>query len=369
MHDDDPRLLRLTRAIADGVHVDWDDADRLAAEGGETTLFEALRTVAHIAWFHRVQQLASGSGDDNEPAAGPLPAHSTPRLGGAAPRPAAAAPRRALEPQQRGCHLEIRSKLGEGVFGEVYLAWDPTLEREVALKLLRVTQPAATQPSGIAPHLLQEARNLARLRHPNIVSVYGAEQADGRVGIWMELIRGRTLEDLLIERGTFGAREAALVGIDLCRALTAVHRAGLVHRDVKSKNVLREEGGRIVLMDFGTGAEVRADAPVSARMPAGTPVYLAPEIFRGRPATPQSDLYSLGVLVYHLVSNSFPVQGESLRDIARAHEHAPPRLLREERPDLPESFLQAVERALSRRPEDRFATAGQMEQALVLSLV
>jgi serine/threonine-protein kinase len=185
----------------------------------------------------------------------------------------------------------------------------------------------------------------------------------------MELVRGRTLEELLQERGTFGAREAALVGIDLCRALTAVHRAGLVHRDIKSKNVLREEGGRIVLMDFGTGAELRADAPVASRMPAGTPVYLAPEIFRGRQASAQSDLYSLGVLIFHLVSGAFPIQGDSLRDIARAHEHAVPRLLREERPDLPENFLQVVERALARRPEDRFTSAGQMEQALVGSLV
>jgi serine/threonine-protein kinase len=374
MHDDDPRLLLLTRAIADGSHVDWEAADRLAAESDEAPLFAALRTVAHIAWFHRVQHVAAGGAASAAPSAGSgasgapsSNARTTPP--GGTPRPAAVATGSSARASgQRWCHLEIRSKLDEGVFGEVYLAWDPTLEREVALKLLRAAGPGISGAGGIAPHLLQEARNLARLRHPNIVAVYGAESADGRVGIWMEYVRGRNLEDLLHERGTFGAREAALVGIDLCRALTAVHRAGLVHRDVKAKNVLREDGGRIVLMDFGTGAELRADAPVAARLPAGTPVYLAPEIFKGRPATPQSDVYSLGVLLYHMVSSSFPVQGESLRDIALAHERGTPRLLREERPDLPEAFLHAVERALARRPEDRFASAGQLEQALVMSL-
>jgi serine/threonine-protein kinase len=102
--------------------------------------------------------------------------------------------------------------------------------------------------------------------------------------------------------------------------------------------------------------------------PAGTPVYLAPEIFKGRRASPQSDLYSLGVLLYRLVSGAFPIEGETLRDIARAHDRGAGRILREERPDLPESFLQVVERALSRRVEDRFPSAGQMEQALAMTL-
>ena len=113
MHDDDPRLLRLTRAIADGAHVDWEDADRLAAEGDETTLFEALRTVAHIAWFHRVQQLASGTGPEAESADAGSP-HATPRSAPApaTPRPPATGVRRTLEPSERWCHLEIRNKLG-----------------------------------------------------------------------------------------------------------------------------------------------------------------------------------------------------------------------------------------------------------------
>src|SRR5262249_33972952 len=244
---------------------------------------------------------------------------------------------------QRWPHLGLRQKLGEGVFGEVFLAWDPKLEREVALKLMRGGNWSGAMSGSLAPHLLQEARHLARIRHTNVVTVYGAEFAEGKVGIWMEYIRGETLEQVLGVRGPFGAREAALVGVDLCRALTAVHRAGLVHRDVKAKNAMREEGGRIVLMDFGAGIESVSHGQSVPGAAAGTPVYLAPEIFQGRRASPQSDLYSLGVLLYHLVSGSFPAEGGTLRDIALVHERGTPRVLREERPDLPDAFLRAVE--------------------------
>ena len=102
---------------------------------------------------------------------------------------------------------------------------------------------------------MNEARRLARLRHEHVVQVYGAEEHDGRVGLWTELVRGESLEEIVQRSGPLGAREAALVGLDVCAALAAVHGAGLLHRDVKAQNVMREGGGRIVLMDFGTGED------------------------------------------------------------------------------------------------------------------
>src|SRR5438094_7121773 len=104
-----------------------------------------------------------------------------------------------------------------------------------------------------------EARNLARVRHPNVVTVYGTDQIDGRVGIWMEFVNGRTLGSLLKTNGPYGAREAAGIGVDLCRALAAVHAAGLMHGDVKAHNVMRAAGGRTVLTDFGTGKDLGTD--------------------------------------------------------------------------------------------------------------
>src|SRR5439155_25004873 len=106
---------------------------------------------------------------------------------------------------------------------------------------------------------LKEARHLARVRHPNVVSVYGADLADGWVGVWMELIKGRSLAELLESQGLFSAREATVVGMDLCRALAAVHAAGQMHGDMKAHNVMREDGGRTVLMDFGTGKDLTID--------------------------------------------------------------------------------------------------------------
>jgi hypothetical protein len=157
-----------------------------------------------------------------------------------------------------------------------------------------------------------------------------------------------------------------LIGVDLCKALAAVHGTGIVHRDVKAQNVMREEGGRILLMDFGAGIETGPDPdPPDARI-TGTPFYMAPELLRGAPATQQSDIYSLGVLLYRLVSGRFPVEAKSWRELRRHHERGEVGLLRDARPDLPEGFVAVVERAIAPDPGRRFATAGQMEQALAL---
>ena len=140
--------------------------------------------------------------------------------------------------------------IGEGSFGRVYRAWDTQLEREVALKLVKAS--GVSQAFDLA-RAIKEARLLARVRHPNVVRVFGADSHAGRFGLWMELIPGRTLGQVLMMHGPMSVSEAIPIGIDLCHALAAVHGAGLLHRDIKAQNVLREDGGRIVLMDFGTG--------------------------------------------------------------------------------------------------------------------
>ena len=244
-----------------------------------------------------------------------------------------------------------------GTFGDVYLARDTALDRDVALKLLRQRARA----EALASQFLAEGRLLARVAHPNVITVYGAESVDGRVGLWMEFIRGLTLEDVLRQHGAFSAREATFIGLDLCRALAAVHATGLVHRDVKAANVMREQGGRIVLMDFGAGEDL---ATRRREQMAGTPLYLAPEIFAGRPATVQSDLYSLGVLLYRLTTGAYPVSGATLAELAAAHRAGRFVRLRDARPNLPDGFVHVVERALSPSPEQRFDSAGAMEQAL-----
>jgi serine/threonine-protein kinase len=332
--EDEQRLLDVATSVSDGGLVDWEKVEREAGDEQERELIQALREISTIAEAHRSWQAFD---TEEEPA-----------------RPPEAMP-------TRWGHLEILEKVGEGSFGEVYRARDPQLDREVALKLLR-REEKSTQ--GGESTVVEEGRLLARVRHPNVATVYGADQRDGRVGLWMELLHGNTLSELVREQGPFSAREAALVGIDLCQALAAVHAQGILHRDIKAQNVIRATGGRIVLMDFGIGRDLRQSSPLERSL-SGTPLYLAPEVIAGEGASVRSDIYSLGVLLFYLVTGSFPVQTSSLEDLRQAHERGDVKLLRDLRPDLPEPFVRVVDGALAQDPARRYATAGALERALI----
>jgi eukaryotic-like serine/threonine-protein kinase len=255
--------------------------------------------------------------------------------------------------------LELLELVGQGTFGDVYRARDSHLQREVAVKLLHTNRRQA----DVVDRMLQEARALARVDHPNVVIVHDAEERDGRVGLCMEYIRGRTLAEILSTEGARGAREAALIGQDLSQALAAVHAAGLLHRDIKAQNVMREDGGRVVLMDFGAGLAL-GDAQTRAGRVTGTPLYLAPEMLEHGKASVRSDIYSLGVLLYHLVTNDYPVRGQTPAELLDAHHHGRVRRLRDVAPTLPAWFVRVVEKAIAPNPADRFATAGELEAAL-----
>jgi eukaryotic-like serine/threonine-protein kinase len=249
--------------------------------------------------------------------------------------------------------FRLLQRVGQGAFGEVYRAWDPTLEREVALKLLL---PDVANDDAAYRAVLKEARAMARVKHPNVVSVHGVDRHEGRVGFWSDFVAGKTLSALLRVQGRFSAREAAHVGIELCRALSAVHAAGLLHRDIKAGNAMREEGGRILLMDFGLTGE--------GRSLAGTPPYMAPELLAGAPASVASDIYALGVLLFHLMTAKYPVEGATLKDYQQAHQSGSRRNLMDERPDLPEQLVRVIETATDANPSKRYASTGHMLSAL-----
>jgi tetratricopeptide (TPR) repeat protein len=254
----------------------------------------------------------------------------------------------------------LLDRVGVGGFGEVYRAWDPHLQREVALKLLL---PTAISGDAEYEAMLREARALASVRHPNIVPVYGIDRHDNRVGFWTDFVRGKTLSSLIGEQGTFGSREAALIGLDVTRALAAVHRAGILHRDIKAENVMREEGGRILLMDFGLSSLQQRQTNT-----AGTPSYMAPELFDGAPATVATDIYAMGVLLYFLVAGMYPA---NVTDISAqsAHFAIAERIpLMDVRPDVPESLLRTINTAMELDPAKRFASAGQLAEALTETL-
>jgi len=331
-------LGKLSESIADGESIDWDALRDSAPDDDVRRLLEHLRIVAGVAEVHRSQFAETVT-------ASIAPRDELPRSATGVQQPA------------RWGHLLLIRKIGEGAFGEVYEALDTWLDHPRALKLLK---PEVANRSS-APQILHEARKLVRVRHPNVVMVHGADSHDGRVGFWMDLVQGQTLEQR-VRDGRLSAGEAIYVGQELCRALAAVHQANLLHRDIKAQNVMRDsDGGRIILMDFGAG-EFR-DAPATGR-PHGTPLYLAPELLTGGAATVESDIYSLGVLLYYLVSGRFPVEGQSFPDMVLAHAQQRRQHLRDLRSDLPDWFVNVVERAIDPHPERRFQSAGQLHAAL-----
>jgi serine/threonine protein kinase len=256
--------------------------------------------------------------------------------------------------------FDIIREIGRGGYGTVYLAWESTLERAVALKLLHYADRSSTA--------LNEARLLALAEHPNVVRVLGADEHDGVVGLWMEFVKGVTLREFLEKNGALAAHEAAAIGICLCRAVAAVHRAGLVHRDIKVHNVMREDRtGRIVLMDFGSGA-MRTDDLNDMPDLVGTPLYLAPELLTGSPATIASDVYSLGVVLYHLVTLDFPVREKSIAGSCETRSAGPFVPLTDRRPDVPPPFAYVVSRALAHDPSQRYDSVGAMQEDLIRAI-
>ncbi|HZL96889.1 MAG TPA: serine/threonine-protein kinase, partial [Vicinamibacterales bacterium] len=201
--------------------------------------------------------------------------------------------------------------------------------------------------------MIQEGRLLARVRHPNVATVYGAERIGNEIGVWMEFVHGRTLEQELRDHGPAGVDRIMQIGVDLAGALSAVHRAGLIHRDVKAQNVLCGRDGRLVLTDFGAGGELEEETQEQARTLTGTPLCVAPEVLAGQPATTRADVYSLGVVLYHLVTGAYPVFGQSLKDVREAHVLGARTPLDVARPGLHPAFVRVVARALDPDPENR----------------
>lgn len=319
----EPLLAEIAGAILDGTPVDWSRLDH-----GDRQLLAALKLVSDVAAFHRdLQEVQSKATDEDA----------------------------GLE--QWG-HLRVLERIGRGSFGDVYRAWDTGLDREVALKLL----PAATAAGNGGRSILHEGRLLARVRHPNVVAIYGAEQIGSRIGLWMEFVHGCTLDRALKDGRTFSVAEVVRIGIELCRAVAAVHDASLLHCDIKTQNVAMSDDGRIVLMDFGEGRDL---AERQACDMTGTPLYLAPEVLNGQPASVRSDVYGVGVLLYHLLTGTYPVEGNSLDELRANHGLGRRAALKERRPDLSRSMLLAVERALATAPSSRYASVREMERSLV----
>ena len=319
----------LASAILDGTPIDWSSPESHASDD-DRQLIAQLRFLSTVADTHRHyrEPTAAAAGTEDVRKDGP-----------------------------HWGRLKVLQRIGGGTGGVVYRAWDPRLERDVALKLIRAPSDA---DDGWTAAVISEGRHLARVHHPGVVAIYDAERIGPWVGLTMEYLRGRTLEARLAAEGPLPVDDAVTVVAQVCRALSAVHEVGVVHRDVKASNVIETTDGRVVLVDFGTG-HMHGDGTSA---PAGTPLYLAPEVLRGEAATPRSDVYGAGVLLYRLLTGAFPVAGASLAELLAAHARGSQPDVRAVRNEISKSLANVVMAALSPQPDRRPATAQDLGKAL-----
>jgi eukaryotic-like serine/threonine-protein kinase len=254
----------------------------------------------------------------------------------------------------------IRRKLGSGGMADVYLAEDQELGRRVALKMLNDRHAADEQ---FVERFRREAQSAAGLNHPNIVSIFDRGHAEGTYYIAMEFLDGRTLKELLIRNGPTPVPIAIDYGRQIIGALSFAHRNGIVHRDIKPHNIVVGQDGRLKVTDFGI-ARSGASQMTEAGSIVGTAQYLSPEQARGAPVDPRSDLYSLGIVLYEMLTGQVPFTGDTPVEIAMKHLSALPEPPSALRPGVPRELDAVVMRALAKDPEQRYGSAEEMDADL-----
>jgi eukaryotic-like serine/threonine-protein kinase len=256
-------------------------------------------------------------------------------------------------------YLIVR-KLGSGGMADVYLADDRELGRQVALKLLNERHANDEQ---FVERFRREAQSAAGLNHPNIVSIFDRGQAEGTYYIAMEYLDGRTLKELLVRNGPTPIPIAIDYARQILSALSFAHRGGIVHRDIKPHNIVVRKDGRLKVTDFGI-ARSGASQMTEAGSIVGTAQYLSPEQARGAPVDQRSDLYSLGIVIYEMLTGKVPFTGDAPVEIAMKHLNAVPEPPSKLRPEIPHDLDAIVMRALAKEPEQRYASAEEMDADL-----
>ena len=246
-----------------------------------------------------------------------------------------------------GGRYRLERPLGHGGMASVYLGHDSELDRPVAVKLLAEN---AVGEAALRQRFVREARVAARLSHPNVVSVFDAGEDEGRPYIVMEHVEGETLSELVARRGRLPPEEARELALQAARGLAHAHAARLVHRDIKPQNLLLRGDGTLKIADFGIARAAEGTALTQAGTVLGTAAYIAPEQALGEPATPASDVYSLGAVLYELLTARPPLEVRSLEDLAKETTIAP---VRELAPEVPRDLEDVVMRCLARNPAYR----------------
>jgi serine/threonine-protein kinase len=255
---------------------------------------------------------------------------------------------------------QVVRKLGAGGMANVYLAEDQELGRPVAIKILNDRHAGDEQ---FVERFRREAKNAAALSHPNIVSIYDRGEAEGTYYIAMEYLDGRSLKELIVQRGPAPITVSVEYARQILSALRFAHRHGIVHRDIKPHNVLVDAEGRVKVTDFGI-ARAGVSQMTEAGSIVGTAQYLSPEQARGTDVDQRSDLYSLGIVLYELLTGTLPFNGDTPVEIAMKHLSTIPEAPSAKRPDVPRDLDLIVTRALAKDPDDRYQSAEEMNADL-----
>src|SRR5918998_1095649 len=264
-----------------------------------------------------------------------------------------------LNPLFHGRYRIVR-KLGSGGMANVYLAEDEELGRRVAIKILNDRH---ANDESFVERFRREAKHAAGLSHPNIVSIYDRGEAEGTYYIAMEFLDGKSLKELIVSRGPAPVNVAIDYARKILDALRFSHRNGIVHRDIKPHNVIVDAEGRVKVTDFGI-ARAGTSQMTEVGSIIGTAQYLSPEQAKGAPVDQTSDLYSVGIVLYELLTGKVPFSGDSPVEIAMKHISAIPEPPSTLRPEVPDDLDKVVLRALGKTPPERYPSAEEMDKDL-----
>jgi serine/threonine protein kinase len=267
-----------------------------------------------------------------------------------------------LVKQEVGGEFEIDRELGRGGMAIVYLATEINLGRKVAIKVL---PPDLTFGSGAIERFKREARTAATLDHPNIIPIYRISPGGRLFWYAMKFLEGRSLADLLKEKGRLSFAETVAILEQVASALDYAHKRNVIHRDIKPANIMLDAQNRVIVTDFGIAKQLAAGSFTASGSVIGTPYYMSPEQCTGsKTLTGAADQYSVGVMAYEMLSGQLPFEGDSAVDILTKHVMQPPPPLDVLTPGLPKHVYFAIEKALAKKPQDRFPTVGAFVETL-----
>ena len=324
MNNDDKNIEKLSSEISDGKKIDWEKYDK----SEKNSMVDKLSAINDIANFFKNTHINENHDNDIQ------------------------------NILFEWGHLQVKELIGEGSYGEVYKAYDPVLDRNVALKLIKEKNSAPYQSRAF----ILEAKNLARVRNRHVLAIHGVNVNDARVGIWSDLIKGKNLSNLHNRTYCYDFDEVLHISLSITEALIAVHESGLIHGDIKAANVMQNEKGKIILMDFGTGSEV-SEFSDSADYITGTPMLMAPELLAGKGKTQSCDIYSFGVLLFKLATGSYPIKGVNLADIHKAHQDKNYFSFKDFDIKLPRNIKKMIMQMIARNPANR-PTAIELKQEI-----